>query len=226
MSPIRGTHRFPSLAAALLSALLALSACDSEAGRAKARTANETGTPLVVAPGRPGEPARTLSADEARRAVPDNRPNAADLAYARMMIVHHRQALEMTALAPGHAAGERLKRLAERIDAAQRPEIGAMEAWLKANGGGTDGGHGSHGQGGHDHGAMPGMATPAQLTQLRAAHGAAFDKLFLTLMITHHAGAVTMATEVLSNGRNVQMEEMASEVIAQQTAEINRMRAM
>ncbi|WWR55056.1 DUF305 domain-containing protein [Streptomyces sp. SCSIO 30461] len=222
---MRGPRRFPGLAAALVSAALALTACDSETGSAKAQSADDGG-PSVVAPGRPGEPARTLSADEAREAVPDNRPNAADLAYARMMIVHHRQALEMTALAPGRAAGERLKRLAKRIDAAQRPEIDAMEAWLNGDSRAADSGHGSHGEGGHDHGAMPGMATAAQLAQLRAAHGAAFDRLFLTLMITHHEGAVTMATEVLSNGRNVQVEEMASEVIAQQTAEINRMRAM
>jgi uncharacterized protein (DUF305 family) len=73
---------------------------------------------------------------------------------------------------------------------------------------------------------MPGMATDEQLAALRKADGAAFDRLFLTLMITHHQGAVTMATEVLSGGRNVQVEEWANEVIAQQTSEIRRMRAL
>lgn len=73
---------------------------------------------------------------------------------------------------------------------------------------------------------MPGMATATQLAQLRAAKGTAFDELFLKLMITHHQGALTMATEVLSDGNNVLIEEMANDVIAQQTSEINRMRSM
>jgi uncharacterized protein (DUF305 family) len=73
---------------------------------------------------------------------------------------------------------------------------------------------------------MPGMATERQLDGLRAARGEDFDALFLRLMITHHQGAVTMAAEVLSEGNNVLVEEMASDVIAQQTSEINRMRGM
>ena len=73
---------------------------------------------------------------------------------------------------------------------------------------------------------MPGMATEAQLAELRAAKGAAFDELFLKLMVTHHEGAVTMAAEVLAQGNNVLVEEMANDVIAQQTAEINRMRSL
>ncbi|MGQ4428042.1 DUF305 domain-containing protein, partial [Streptomyces violaceoruber] len=89
---------------------------------------------------------------------------------------------------------------------------------------------GTHGEkvagGGHDHAAMPGMATEAQLKQLRAAEGKAFDRLFLTLMITHHEGAISMATDVKSGGNNVLIEEMADDVVAQQTSEISRMRAM
>jgi uncharacterized protein (DUF305 family) len=73
---------------------------------------------------------------------------------------------------------------------------------------------------------MPGMATEAQLKQLRAARGKAFDALFLKLMITHHDGAISMATEVKAQGNNIQVEEMADDVIAQQTSEISRMREM
>lgn len=73
---------------------------------------------------------------------------------------------------------------------------------------------------------MPGMATAGQLEKLRAAKGTAFDQLFLKLMITHHQGAITMATDVLSEGNNVQVEEMAGDVVAQQTTEISRMRAL
>ncbi|WP_129771678.1 DUF305 domain-containing protein [Streptomyces sp. L-9-10] len=218
-------HRSPRVrrsvvAAAVAAAALALGACESGGDNgtdaAKADTGKGAG---VVAPGKPGEPAKTLSAEEALKAAPDNTPNSADFTYAQMMIVHHGQALDMTALVPERAGSEQVKRLASRIADAQKPEIGMMEAWLKNNGGAKK-------HAGHDHGTMPGMATEAQLTQLRAAKGKAFDELFLKLMITHHQGAITMATEALSEGNNVQVEEMANDVISQQTSEMNRMRAM
>ncbi|MGR8011953.1 DUF305 domain-containing protein [Streptomyces hypolithicus] len=175
--------------------------------------------PSVVAPGKPGEPAKTLSADEAKRALPDNSPNGADFSYTQMMIEHHGQALVMTELAPKRARSTQVKRLAERIAAAQRPEIGAMRGWLDNNGGDKH-------KGEHRHGPMAGMATQKQLAQLREAKGKVFDQLFLQLMITHHEGAVEMGAEVLSQGNNVQVEEMATDVLAQQTAEIGRMRDM
>ena len=205
--------------AAVAAAVLALGACESGSD-APAKAKGGAG-PSVVAPGKPGEPAKTLSAEEAATAAPDDSPNSSDFSYAQMMITHHGQALEMAALAPSRAGSTQVKRLAERIAAAQKPEMGAMQGWLKNNGG-------AKGKGGHDHGgsAMPGMATAAQLAQLRAAKGKAFDELFLKLMITHHQGALTMATEVLSEGNNVLIEEMANDVIAQQTSEINRMRSM
>ncbi|WP_442810945.1 DUF305 domain-containing protein [Streptomyces sp. NBC_01217] len=206
------------LVAAVLSAALALGACD--AGSGEDRTKAQAGVgPSVVAPGKPGEPARTLSAEEAVKEAGDDTPNSADFRYVQMMIQHHSQALEMTGLVAARSDSTPLKRLAERISAGQKPEIGAMEGWLTHNGGARP-------TTGHDHSAMPGMATPAQIEQLRAADGAAFDKLFLKLMITHHQGAITMATEVLSQGNNVQVEEMAGDVVAQQTVEIDRMRAM
>ena len=78
----------------------------------------------------------------------------------------------------------------------------------------------------HEHATMPGMATEARLGQLRSARGPAFDRLFLTLMITHHEGAITMATEVKAQGNNILVEEMADDVIAQQTSEMTRMRPL
>jgi uncharacterized protein (DUF305 family) len=203
--------------AAAAVAVLALSACDSGgADAAKPKVDKVSG---VVAPGRPGEPAKTLSPEEAVKAAPDDTPNSADFTYVQMMIAHHGQALEMTRLVPARASSMSVKRLAERITAVQKPEIGAMEGWLKSNGGAKR-------QQGHDHATMPGMATAGQLAQLRAAKGRAFDELFLTLMITHHQGAITMATEALSEGNNVLVEEMANDVIAQQTSEMSRMRSM
>ena len=198
-----------------LATSLALSGCSSD----DTPEASDAGGPRVVAPGKPGEPAKTLTADEAKKARRDDSPNSADFAYVQMMIVHHRQALVMTGLAARHADDEQVSRVAERIAAAQRPEIGAMEGWLSRYGGPRE-------QQGHQHAEMPGMATASELDRLREARGKQFDALFLKLMIAHHNGAVTMATDALSEGNNVLVEEMANDVIAQQSAEIARMQKM
>ncbi|MEV0750101.1 DUF305 domain-containing protein [Streptomyces sp. NBC_01220] len=216
----RQTLRFRRLVlgAAVAAAVLTSAGCDADGGDNGAKSeAHKAGS--VVAPGKPGEPARTLSPSEAVKEAGVDTPNSADVRYVQLMIQHHTQALELTGLVPTRSRSATVKRLAERITAAQQPEIGAMEGWLSR--------HGLSGQSGkHDHGAMPGMATAGQLEQLSAAEGKAFDQLFLDLMITHHQGAVTMATDVLSEGNNVQVEEMAGDVVAQQTTEINRMRAL
>ncbi len=217
--PVRRTPRTCRPVLAVLALTLALAACDSgPSPDADAKSVKATGS-SVIAPGLPGEAARTLSPEEAKAELPDDSPNSADVAYARMMIEHHAQAIEITELVPKRAESTPVKLLAERIAAAQRPEISAMQGWLKDNDrdGETTG---------HAHEVMPGMATEAQLTKLRAAKGKAFDELFLTLMITHHEGAVTMAADVKGQGNNVRIEEMADDVIAQQTTEINRMREM
>ncbi|MEY9989373.1 uncharacterized protein (DUF305 family) [Streptomyces sp. V4I8] len=212
--PLRRARRVTASLAAV--AVLVLGGCDSDSDPKSAAE----GGPSVIAPGKPGESNRMLSAEEAaRQRAEDDSPNSADVAYARMMIEHHNQALEMTELAPERAESTKVQKLAQRIAAAQGPEIATMKGWLK-----------NHGKAeksdGHEHGSMPGMATEAQLSKLRAAHGKAFDQLFLTLMITHHNGAITMATDVKGQGNNILIEEMADEVVAQQTSEITRMRDM
>ncbi|MEU9059659.1 DUF305 domain-containing protein [Streptomyces sp. NPDC048430] len=217
--PRRTTRvRAAALTTALVAAVLAVGGCDDGSGGEAADAGADKGV-SVVAPGKPGEPARTLSADEAAKAAGDDTPNSADFRYARMMIEHHEQALVLTALVPGRASSASVERLAKRISAAQKPEIGAMEGWLKNNGGDDR-------EETHDHSTMPGMATDKQIEKLRASQGKAFDRLFLELMITHHQGAVTMATEALADGNNVLVEEMANDVVAQQTVEIDRMRGL
>jgi uncharacterized protein (DUF305 family) len=215
---VRRTFRASLVTASLAAAVLALGACDSGSPDADAKSPASSG-PSVIAPGKPGEAAETLSAQDARKQRPDDSPNSADFTYARMMIEHHTQAVGMTQLVPKRAESSAVRRLAERIAAAQGPEIKVMESWLETHGGPTQSAE-------HQHDTMPGMATEAQLKKLRAAKGKAFDELFLKLMITHHDGAITMATDVKSQGNNVQIEEMADDVIAQQTTEIRRMRAM
>ncbi|MDJ1137261.1 DUF305 domain-containing protein [Streptomyces iconiensis] len=232
--------------------LPALTACESGAEEKRADRGQG-----VVAPGKPGEEAETLSPEKAReKAGGDTKANAADFRYATMMIAHHQQAVVMTDLAPQRAGSDSVRKLASRIGASQGPEIKAMRGWLKQNrsaknapeDGGKSGGHGDHGSGHGDHGGkgdgsgehgdhgagggdgghagMPGMATEAQLAKLRAAKGTAFDLLFLTLMTTHHEGAITMAVELMKGGNDVRVEEMATDVMAQQRAEIKRMRKL
>ncbi|MGW0394362.1 DUF305 domain-containing protein [Streptomyces sp. NPDC003042] len=208
------------LAAATTAGLLyAVAGCQGDSASNAAKDA-EGGQGTVIAPGKPGEKSRTLSPEQAAKAQPDDSPNAADHAYVRNMIEHHRQALTMSALAPTRASADGVKRLAERIAAAQGPEIGAMEKWVDRYPAPAAG------SAGHDHGAMPGMATEQQLKELAEASGADFDRLFLTLMTAHHQGALKMAGEALAGGNNVMVEEMANEVVATQSAEIHRMRAM
>jgi uncharacterized protein (DUF305 family) len=211
-------RRTPLVTAASL-LVLVLAGCDSGSDTKSGAPSG----PSVIAPGMPGEENRTLSAeDAAEQRAEDDTPNSADVSFARMMIEHHTQALEMTRLAPKQAESAKVKALASRIAAAQGPEIEAMESWLTTHD--KDGESGA--SGGHDHGSMPGMATEAQMKKLRAARGKAFDELFLTLMITHHEGAITMAADVKAQGNNIRIEEMADDVVAEQTTEITRMRGM
>lgn len=202
-----------------LAALLAaagLAACTSEPAQERAP---------VIAPGLPGEPASTIPPDEVS-AAPNTPPNAADIAYVRDMIVHHRQALDMAGLAPERAAADALKRLADRISGVQGAEIDMMNAWLRTHGQPTvDPAHPEH-AGIADHAGMPGMATPAQLDALRAARGADFDRLFVELMVAHHQGALTMSHEILNKGADVRVQEIADDVIATQSDEIRNLRAM
>lgn len=170
----------------------------------------------LIAPDTPGGSAPTVAPSDASKVVPPP-PNDADRQYVSMMIVHHEQALAMTRFAPDRAENATVKGLADRIRYSQEPEIGAMKQWQR-----TNNAVGAHG----DHGSMPGMATQDQLNALGAARGKDFDRMFLDLMIKHHEGAIKMATDVKASGTNVQVEEMADDVIAVQADEINRMKAL
>ncbi|MDH2429490.1 DUF305 domain-containing protein [Sphaerisporangium sp. TRM90804] len=193
-------------------ALAALAACSGSPATPSAQS-----TAPVIAPGRPGETARTLGPDEAVTAVPSLSANAADIRFMQDMVVHHRQALDMSTAAPARAASDQVKRLAARISATQGPEINAMIRWLRQEGQRVPDHHADH----HD---MPGMATPEQLTELRAATGAEFDRLYLKLMTAHHMGALTMAAEEMEKGTHAIAQELAQDISVTQAAEINRMR--
>jgi len=169
----------------------------------------------VIVPGRPGESATVTDSDRVR--APDGSTyNAVDTAFVRMMIVHHGQAIEMAALAPGRAADPGLRALADRIAAAQRPEIDVLRSWLRAR-------RLPESDPSHDHATMAGMQSPAALTALAAATGADFDRKFLAMMTAHHRGAITMAGDVLDGGTDQTLYELANEMAVEQGSEIRRM---
>lgn len=213
---------------AVVAATLGLAACTGDDGERSA-----DGGPPVLAPGKPGEPNRTLSPEEAEKSAPKNKPNDADYAFMQDMIVHHSQAIEMTDLAAKSAVARKVKAIADRIADAQGPEIDAMNRWLEKNGrdklnvpGAKEYDEHSAHEHAPDHGSMPGMAGEAEMEQLGSARGAKFDQLFLKLMIAHHEGALTMAETVQQGGTDVFVQQLADDVIATQSAEIARMQAM
>ncbi|MFF4901339.1 DUF305 domain-containing protein [Streptomyces sp. NPDC001068] len=157
--------------------------------------------------------------------------NAQDVGFAQHMIRHHRQALEMAALAADRAASVRVKDLAGRIENAQDPEIRTMSGWLRAWGedvptAGTD--HSGH-TGTTGMTGMTGMtgttgtADDTDMSALRKAVGTDFDAMFLTMMVQHHRGAVEMATTERSGGRYTPAIALAGSVVIDQSAEIKEM---
>jgi uncharacterized protein (DUF305 family) len=141
--------------------------------------------------------------------------NDADVAFAQGMIPHHAQAVEMADLVPDRAASPEVRDLAERIRAAQQPEIDLMEGWLEDWDQSMDG---------MDHSDMDmgdmGMMSDEGMQQLESASGEEFDRLFLTGMREHHLGAVAMAEEELNAGEFPEAKELAREIIDTQQAEI------
>lgn len=148
----------------------------------------------------------------------------ADTQFAQMMIVHHEGAIEMAGLAVERASDPEVRALAERIEAAQAPEIERMSGWLDAWG--EDATPLDHG--GMDHGGMEmdGMDQAGAMAALEDLEGAAFDQRFLELMIAHHEGAVVMAEAELEDGENPDALDLAQTIIDAQTAEIEEMRGL
>ncbi len=177
----------------------------------------------VVQPGAPGQPGRTLSNEDLASLAPPRFTNA-DTLFMQRMILHHGQALEMSALVKGRNASPDLPPLAARIEVSQRDEIAQMRRWLAERGQAGPASPGSH----TEHRDMPGMLTPAELGRLGQARGGAFDRLFLESMIRHHEGALAMVRELYAAGGGVESasDRFAREVDADQNIEIARMRQL
>ena len=184
--------------------------------------------PAIVQPGAPGEPTRTLTPEDVAalgRLVHVD----ADVRFMQGMIHHHGQALDMTDLLSTRTESEEMRMLAQRIDISQTDEIGTMEGWLKSRGEDAPRVREEDATPLADDQLMPGMLTERQMAQLASATGEAFDRLFLEFMIVHHQGALSMVSAlflVSRAGQEPEIFQFASNVDADQAAEIGRLRTM
>jgi uncharacterized protein (DUF305 family) len=147
--------------------------------------------------------------------------NDADVTSAQSMIAHHKQAIEMSSMAGSQAASAEVKELATKIKAAQQPEIDTMNGWLTTWGKPTE-----MAAMGSNHSTMAGMMSDADMKALMGAKGAAFDKKFLTMMISHHEGAIEMAGQEATAGSSPEAVALAKKISADQQAQIATMKAM
>jgi uncharacterized protein (DUF305 family) len=157
----------------------------------------------------------------------------ADVQFMSNMIGHHAQAIVMSRWAPTHGASPAVRRLADRIINAQQDEILTMQHWLADRLQPVPDARAAPMKmmmdGVEQEMLMPGMLTEAQTKQLDAARDAEFDRLFLTFMIQHHRGAVTMVKELFDTygaGQDETVFKFASDVNVDQTTEIARMEKM
>ncbi|MGW6130816.1 DUF305 domain-containing protein [Cellulomonas sp. NPDC055163] len=198
---MRPTRRRVTAAAAALTLAATLAACSGQSDPAATEPADQ-------------ETTASETADAAAH-------NEADTEFAQMMIAHHQGAIEMAQLAVEKATNPEVKALAERIEAAQDPEIEQMTGWLEAWGEETT----AMDRGGMDHGGMQmdGMDQEQAMSELASLEGAAFDQRFLELMTAHHQGALAMAEQQLAEGENPDALELAGKIRDDQTAEITEM---
>ncbi|WP_166355297.1 DUF305 domain-containing protein [Phytoactinopolyspora limicola] len=151
--------------------------------------------------------------------------NAADVTFAQGMIPHHAQAIEMSALVPERSTTPEVQALAEDIEAAQQPEIDLMSEMLEAWGEDVPAADGDDGHAGHgSEDGMAGMMSDDDMAALEDSSGTEFDQMWLTMMIDHHEGAITMSDVVLSDGADPDVADLAEEIIEVQQTEIDQMR--
>jgi uncharacterized protein (DUF305 family) len=156
----------------------------------------------------------------------------ADVDFMQGMIMHHGQAVEMTALIDSHTRNKDLHTLGARISSSQTDEIKFMKRWLVAHGEATSmtmPGMSNMDKSGQPMPLMPGMLSPQQMEALRSANGAEFDHLFLTGMIQHHEGALTMVKDLFDTagaGQDASLFNFATDADNTQRAEIRIMQSM
>jgi uncharacterized protein (DUF305 family) len=192
-----------------------------------AAQAQQSDAPVVVQPGAPGQPSKKLPPSTTAKLPPLSQ---AEVEFMQGMIMHHAQAVEMTALIPTHTQNKELRALGARINSSQSDEIKFMKRWLAARGEPLsmqmpdmpdmpD----------HHLTLMPGMLTAEQMNALRTAKDGEFDRLFLTGMIQHHNGALTMVKDLFDTpgaGQDAEVFNFATDVDTGQRAEIRIMQTL
>ncbi len=188
---------------AIVLAAVVLAGCDGSSPSSGQAGARSSDAPVIT-----GEPAGF---------------NAEDVAFAKQVIDHHRQAVEMAGLVPQRSTNPDLAALATRIAGEQQSEINTLNVFLvqwneqPKLGQADDGGQGQN---------LPGMADPATLTRLESLRGADFDRLWLQTMVSHHEGAIEMAKAEIATGENVDALAMGRTMVSTQQAEVEQMNTM
>jgi uncharacterized protein (DUF305 family) len=184
---------------------------------------------VIVQPGAPGQPSQVLP-PTTRPATPEI--SKADVEFMQGMIMHHSQAVEMTALIPSHTENKAIRSLGARISSSQSDEMRFMERWLAIRGEAISmamPGMPGMDMAGNAIAPMPGMLTPEQMQALRAAKGEQFDHLFLTGMIQHHNGALIMVKALFNSpgaGQDADLFNFATDADNTQRAEIRIMQSL
>jgi uncharacterized protein (DUF305 family) len=200
-----------------------------------AQQTDSNDSPVIVQPGAPGQATRILP-PSTRAKLPVRSPK--DVEFMQGMIMHHAQAVEMTALIESRTENKNLRLLGARISQSQSDEMNFMKRWLEARGESismpmpdmskmdmSSMDMSSH----NHHHLMPGMLTAEQMDALKKAKGAEFDRLFLAGMIQHHNGALIMVKEMFETagaGQDAELFNFATDVDSGQRAEIKIMQTM
>lgn len=207
---MRPSHRNVVLAAASLAAALTLGACGNS------NSASTGSMPGMDHGATPMSSSQMMSTTPASGS--DTASRAVDVMFAQMMIPHHQQAVEMADLAlKNPSASAKVKALAQQIRQAQDPEIQTMTSWLSSWDAPT--------AAAMDHGS-DGMMSEEGMSALKSAQGDAFNKMWLTMMIQHHEGAVSMSKDVLAKTQTEEVRTLAQSIVDGQVKEIATMKAM
>jgi uncharacterized protein (DUF305 family) len=202
---VMNTKKFLPLAATAVAAVIALAGCGSS---------GSSGSPATSMPGMDHGSSSTSPSTSASAGA----HNSADVMFAQMMIPHHTQAVEMSdMILKKQDIPAEVTALATRIKDAQGPEIEKMSGWLQSWGESTQvpTGH-----------SMDGMMGAEDMTKLEAAQGVEAAKLFLTQMIAHHEGAVTMAKTETTDGKDPAAVQLSKDIVSAQEAEIKEMQTL
>ncbi|MFD9622901.1 DUF305 domain-containing protein [Streptomyces virginiae] len=164
-----------------------------------------------------GHNGHTAASPSASAPISQGQHNAADVAFAKGMIPHHRQGIEMAGLAASRAQSAEVKKLAEDTKRAQDSQIKTLSGMLTSWGEQVpaEGSHSAHG--------MAGMMSPQEMENLKNSSGATFDTAFMKLMIKHHEGAVEMAKTEKAQGVFPDAKIMADAIVTSHSAEIEQM---